>query len=164
MRELSIILCVYNEFERLPSALPELLEDISKKHISSEVIVIDNFSTDGTREWLKLYDEPSVKKIFNKKNLGKGGSIKKGINTSIGKYFIIFDPDLEYSTQSIWDCLKKIKEENCQGVLGSRTMSDDVQYHYSLTSPIVTVNKVLEIRKSILNLQSANTNQQFLFY
>ena len=128
--ELSIILCVFNELERLPVAFNNLIESIGSKGIEAEVLIIDNCSTDGTREWIKKLENPLVNKIFNEKNLGKGGSIKRGIKLSKGKYFVIFDPDLEYSPESIWDCLEEIKRTGCQGVLGSRTMMRKVEYHY----------------------------------
>ena len=141
--ELSIILCVYNEIERLPVAFKNLVESIEEKDIESEILLVDNFSVDGTREWIEEVEHPKVKKIFNKENLGKGGSIKKGIEHSNGQYFVIFDPDLEYSPESIWDCLREIKSKQCQGVLGSRTMKRRVEYHYLVNRVGVQVLSVM---------------------
>ena len=127
--ELTLILCVFNEFERIQKSLPVLIKEVEEKRVNCEIIVIDNYSTDGTRQWL---ENDIVKVIFNNKNIGKGGSIRKGIETSKGEYLIIFDPDLEYASQSIWDCLNLIKEKKCKGVLGSRVLGGEVKYHYYL--------------------------------
>ena len=78
--ELSIILCVFNELERLPVAFNNLIESIGSKGIEAEVLIIDNCSTDGTREWIKTLENPLVNKIFNEKNLGKGGRLKEALN------------------------------------------------------------------------------------
>ena len=66
-----------------------------------EVIIIDNCSTDGTREWIESISQPNVITILNDTNLGKGGSIKLGISAANGDYILIHDPDLEYSTKDL---------------------------------------------------------------
>ena len=130
--ELSIIVCVYNEISFIEKSFSELIKSCESKKTDYEIIIIDNNSSDGTKDWLKSLTHKRVKKIFNKINLGKGGSIKKGIEMSEGKYLIIFDPDQEYEVQSIWDCLDKIKTSNAMCVLGSRLLNDTKTYKYAL--------------------------------
>ena len=108
--KLSIILCVYNEIRVIDKSFHELYENCEKKQLEYEIIIIDNASNDGTKEWLESLSNEKVIKILNNKNIGKGGSIKKGINKAAGEYLIIFDPDQEYEIQSIWDCLNHLKK------------------------------------------------------
>ena len=77
---LTIIVCAFNEIEFIEKSINELRDSINSQDIKVEVIVIDNGSKDGTREWLKKFEDPSFKVILNESNLGKGGSIKKGIH------------------------------------------------------------------------------------
>ncbi len=130
--KLSIILCVYNEIRVIQDSFRNLYADCESKNIEYEIIIVDNNSNDGTREWLRRITEKKVIKIFNDANLGKGGSIKKAIDQASGKYLIIFDPDQEYETQSIWDCLSKIETSSVECVLGSRRLESQKKYKYAL--------------------------------
>ena len=104
---------------------------IVKKQLEYEIIIIDNASNDGTKEWLESLSNEKVIKILNNKNIGKGGSIKKGINKAAGEYLIIFDPDQEYEIQSIWDCLNHLKKTDAMCVLGSRLLGEKI-YKYAI--------------------------------
>ena len=144
--ELSIIVCVYNEISFIEKSFSELIKSCESKKTDYEIIIIDNNSSDGTKDWLKSLTHKRVKKIFNKINLGKGGSIKKGIEMSEGKYLIIFDPDQEYEVQSIWDCLDKIKTSNAMCVLGSRLLNDTKTYKYALNYyGVIFLSKVINL-------------------
>ena len=79
--DLTVILCVLNEYERLPVALADLITCVSGRKESCEIIVIDNGSFDGTREFLVQLQEPGVRVELNDHDLGKGGSIRRGIGT-----------------------------------------------------------------------------------
>jgi dolichol-phosphate mannosyltransferase len=130
--KLSIILCVYNEIRVIEKSFQELYRDCESKEMEYEIIIVDNNSSDGTKEWLDSLENPSVTKVFNEKNIGKGGSIKKGIGIASGKFLIIFDPDQEYETQSIWDCLNKIESSGAQCILGSRRLEQHRNYKYAI--------------------------------
>jgi glycosyltransferase involved in cell wall biosynthesis len=130
--KLSIILCVYNEIRVIEKSFHELYKNCEKKQIEYEIIIIDNASTDGTKEWLESLRNEKVIKILNNKNIGKGGSIKKGINKAAGEFLIIFDPDQEYEIQSIWDCLNQLKKTDAMCVLGSRLLGERKVYKYAI--------------------------------
>ncbi len=130
--ELSIIVCVFNEISFIEESYKELIDSCESKKIKYELIIIDNNSNDGTKDWLNSKNHIKVKKIFNKSNIGKGGSIKKGIEFSNGKYLIIFDPDREYEVNSIWDCLERIKKSDAVCVLGSRLLGERKIYKYAI--------------------------------
>tara|TARA_A100001011_G_C14314421_1_gene847214 strand:+ start:353 stop:1057 length:705 start_codon:yes stop_codon:yes gene_type:complete len=92
----SIVCCYYNELKLLKKKLKTFLDELKKIKFDYEVIICDNNSEDGTKEYLletKNFSSEKVRYIFNKKNLGKGGSIKEAIKYSEKKYIVIFDID-----------------------------------------------------------------------
>ena len=129
-KELSVIVCVYNEINRLEEGLNGLMGVLSNGSLSHEVIVIDNCSSDGSTEYIKSYNDENVVKIFNDRNLGKGGSIKKGISQSVGDVVVIFDPDGEYDAKDVFACVDALIKKNAECVLGSRILDNEMRYHY----------------------------------
>lgn len=121
--DLTFIMCAYNEAGRIEKAYRELLETLKNRPEKVEIMFFDNGSTDGTREWLKTINNPDVKVFFNEANLGKGGSIIKGIVSSSGKYIVIHDPDCEYRAADVWRCYDYAKQTQASMVLGSRVLS-----------------------------------------
>ena len=130
--KVSIVLCVYNEIRVINESFERLKKDCEAKDFGIEIIIVDNDSDDGTTAWLNSCEHPSVVKIFNSQNIGKGGSVKKAIAIAQGEYLIIFDPDQEYDTSAIWDALNKIEGTDAQCVLGSRRLNQKAKYIYSL--------------------------------
>ena len=128
--ELTIIMCAYNEMGRIQPAVDEVLVSLDGRSETVEVIVLDNCSTDGTREWLRRLTHPLVKVVLNERNLGKGGSVKRGISLSRGRYVVIHDPDLEYRAQDIWGLLDLARRRHASLVLGSRLLGGQIRYKY----------------------------------
>ncbi len=95
-----------------------------------EVIVVDNFSTDGTREMLQELDLPDVQVIFHPRNLGKGTSVRTGIAHATGDYLIIQDADLEYDPAEYPLFLAQIGPERPAAIYGSRTKGGRAVYRY----------------------------------
>lgn len=118
--ELSIVLCCFNEAERIGAALDDVLASMAGRPETVEILVIDNGSTDGTREFLATVDHPAIEVILNERNLGKGGSVKKGLRRARGRHVVIHDPDLEYLAKDIWPLLDLARREEAALVLGSR--------------------------------------------
>ena len=128
--ELTVIMCALNEMGRIQSALDDLMASLDARGESAEVIILDNGSTDGTREWLSTLDLPNVSVVFNDRNLGKGGSIRRGIDLSRGNYVIIHDPDMEYRASDVWPLLDAARDESAAMALGSRILGGGASYHY----------------------------------
>tara|TARA_A100001037_G_C15107533_1_gene617229 strand:+ start:505 stop:1224 length:720 start_codon:yes stop_codon:yes gene_type:complete len=129
--QLSVILCVYNESGRVERAFSELQKELDASQLQYEIIVIDNTSTDGTRQWVESLSEPHTKTILNETNLGKGGSIKLGISRSQGDYILIHDPDLEYNPEDILPLFTLAQKENSDLALGSRVLGGhNISYKY----------------------------------
>lgn len=128
--EVSIICCVWNEFDRAPNQLKIVQEQLGRCSFEYEIIIIDNFSTDGTREWVAGLDDIHVVAILNEENIGKGGSIRKGIERSRGKTTVIFDLDGEYAFEDALTGVKLLEESGAIVSLASRTIDGSKNYVY----------------------------------
>lgn len=128
--DLSFIMCSYNEKGRIEDSFRDLLESLSGRKEKVEVLFIDNGSTDGTREWLKEIRHPFVRVHMNERNLGKGGSIKKGLGLARGRFVVIHDPDYEYRAADVWKCYDHALKTDAAFVLGSRVLGQKAKYCY----------------------------------
>jgi dolichol-phosphate mannosyltransferase len=128
---LSIIICCYNERQTILDAITQAHGVDLGSGWEKEVIVVDNFSTDGTRELLQSVDLPGVRVIFHPRNLGKGTSVRTGISEASGDYFVIFDSDLEYEADDIPRMVAKIVPSETVAVFGSRTLGGRRIYKYA---------------------------------
>ena len=116
--KLSIIIPCYNE----QTTIKEIIKKINLiKDLNKEIIVIDDYSSDNTREILQNELKDSIHKIvLNEKNYGKGYSIRKGIEVSSGDYILIQDADLEYDPSDYNNLLSPIINNIADVVYGSR--------------------------------------------
>lgn len=121
--KVSIIIPCYNEHKTIDQIVNKIL---SQNKIEKEIIIIDDCSTDGTKEILQKNINSKVDKIiYNKKNFGKGFCIKKGIEISTGQIVLIQDADLEYDPSDYNKILKPIFEGNADVVYGSRFVGSE---------------------------------------
>lgn len=114
--KLSIVIPVYNE----ENTILQIIEKVKKVNfpVDNEIIIVDDGSSDSTREKLKKIKGARV--ILHDKNQGKGSAVKTGIKNSTGDYIIIQDADLEYDPNQIKDLLKPVLEKKAQVVYGTR--------------------------------------------
>jgi glycosyltransferase involved in cell wall biosynthesis len=110
----SIIIPVYNEKD----TILKVINSVEAVNINKEIIVIDDFSTDGTREIIK--NQKDIKVIYHGKNKGKGAAMRTGLECATGDVFIIQDSDLEYNPEEIPKLLEPIERGEAQVVYGSR--------------------------------------------
>tara|TARA_B110000008_G_C16945912_1_gene554448 strand:- start:1389 stop:2084 length:696 start_codon:yes stop_codon:yes gene_type:complete len=115
----SVIIPCFNEFQTISKILDKVLEN---KNYNYEIIIIDDFSTDGSRELIeKISNEKKVDHIIlNEKNYGKGYSIRQGIKKATGDIILIQDADLEYDPNDYQKLLEPILKNNADVVYGSR--------------------------------------------
>ena len=120
---ISIIIPCFNE----KNTIEILIDKINNvKEINKEIIIIDDCSTDGTREILKEKVLNKVQKIiYNETNNGKGYSVKKGIEICSGEIVIIQDADLEYDPKEYSKLIKPILNGNADVVYGSRFVGSE---------------------------------------
>src|SRR3989344_7676202 len=117
---LSVIIPVYNE----KKTIKEGIEKLTAQKEVREIIVIDDGSTDSTRELLaKIPTGSNLKVIHHSKNEGKGKAVRDGLAQATGNYLIIQDADLEYSPDDYPKLIKPILEEKAQIVYGSRFLN-----------------------------------------
>ncbi|MFN2271637.1 MAG: glycosyltransferase family 2 protein [Anaerolineae bacterium] len=133
--KLSVIICVYNERDTFPIVLEGVRAVDLGPGWEKEVVVVDNFSTDGSREMLQALDLPEggecpIRVIFHPRNLGKGASIRTAIAHCTGDYAIIQDADLEYAPADYPIFLAQIAGERPAAIYGSRTLGGRAIYKY----------------------------------
>ena len=116
MPTLSIIIPVYNEKD----TITKLLDLVTAVDIDKEIIIIDDFSTDGTREIISNYKKNNVSVIHHNMNYGKGRAIQTGIKKATGDIVIIQDADLEYNPTEYSKLIEPILSEDADVVYGSR--------------------------------------------
>ena len=115
--KISIIIPCYNEINTIEKIIDKIL---LQEAFDKEIIVIDDNSTDGTRDLLKSIKGKYNKLIINSKNYGKGYSIKKGISNATGDIILIQDADLEYDPSDYERLIRPIILDNADVVFGSR--------------------------------------------
>ena len=120
MKKLSVVIPVYNE-ARTIKALVGAVEAVPLKGISKEIIIVDDCSTDGTRDILKEFEgEKRYVIVFREKNGGKGAAVRSGFAAATGDYIVIQDADLEYDPADFPLLLKPLIEGKTDVVYGSR--------------------------------------------
>ena len=108
MMKLTIIIPVFNEIQ----SLKILLNKVLGTKINKQIIVVDDFSSDGSRELLiNQFKDKINKLILHKKNLGKGAAIISAKNYINGDYIIIQDADLEYDPSQYEIFIEEIKKK-----------------------------------------------------
>lgn len=117
--KLSIIVPVYNEKETILEILKKV--EAVELGIKKEIIIVDDCSTDGTRELLQeLSKTGKYTVIFHEKNGGKGTALRTGLKNATGDILTIQDADLEYNPEDYKELLKQITEGKTEVVYGSR--------------------------------------------
>lgn len=127
--KLSVIICVYNEKGTILEVVRRVQDVSLGNGWEKEIIIVDNYSTDGTRDLLKTLQDDNIKIILQPRNLGKGNSIRTAIPLCTGDYTITQDADLEYHPRQYPVLLEKALRENLDVVYGSRVLGGK-QYHY----------------------------------
>lgn len=116
--KLSIVMPVYNEH----ATIEEILSRVEATGLADEIVIVDDGSTDGTRELLhELASKyPIINLIMHQHNQGKGAAVRTGIQAARGELILIQDADLEYDPRDYPTLLKPIEEDVADVVYGSR--------------------------------------------
>jgi len=147
MKKLSVVIPVYNESKTIETIL-EKVERAPLPGLEKEIIIIDDGSTDGTREKLKARDQGRYKLIFMEKNAGKGAALKNGFLAATGDYLIMQDADLEYDPDEYQEILAPILEGKADVVYGSRLSGQKPHrvlffWHYAANKLLTTFSNLL---------------------
>jgi len=131
----SVIVPVYNEVAHAD----ELLRAIHTSPVKKEIIIVDDGSTDGTREKLQsmpLADDVTV--IFHERNCGKGAAIRTALEYARGEYVLIQDSDLEYNPQDYAALLQPLKQNQANVVYGVRPDRPERGLRFFLGAKLLT--------------------------
>ena len=121
--KLSIIIPCYNECNTISKIIDQILDN---NQFIYEIIVIDDFSTDGSRNILKKLNKDKIQHlILNDKNYGKGYSIRQGIAKASNEIVLIQDADLEYDPSDYEKLTNPIIRNNADVVYGSRFVGSE---------------------------------------
>ncbi|MDI6892706.1 MAG: glycosyltransferase family 2 protein [Actinomycetota bacterium] len=124
--KLSVIIPCYNEKENIL----EILKRVEAVDLEKEIIIVDDCSTDGTREVLVTLPPERARVIHHAENKGKGSAIRTGLQQVTGDIVIIQDADLEYDPNDYYELVKPVLEGRAEVVYGSRVLRRDVEISY----------------------------------
>lgn len=116
---LSIIIPIYNE-EKTAAKIIKKVASVNLPVAKREIIIVDDGSTDKTKEIIGKLGIKGIKFYKHKVNSGKGAAVITGLKKAKGDYIIIQDADLEYDPRDIPKMLKKLQESTVQVVYGTR--------------------------------------------
>lgn len=115
--KLSIIIPCYNESGTIES----LLQAVRASPVADkEIVIVDDGSTDGTRDFLDTINDPSIRIVLHQRNQGKGAALRTGFQNITGDICIVQDADLEYDPQEYPLVIGPIVEGKADVVYGSR--------------------------------------------
>lgn len=148
INKLSILIPVYNEVKHLEEVLQKV-ESVDLGYIEKEIILVDDGSTDGTRELLSKLEESNKYKIYyHAKNMGKGAALRTGLSYFTGDIVLVQDADLEYDPNEYPRFLEPFKNNEADIVYGSR-LSDETNKENFLIKSLLA-NKFLTLLTNIL--------------
>ncbi|MEZ5216606.1 MAG: glycosyltransferase family 2 protein [Ilumatobacteraceae bacterium] len=115
-RCLSVVIPCFNEVATVSTVLDQVLDS----PWVGEVIVVDDGSTDGTREVLAAIDHPLVKILLQPENQGKGAALRRGFGEAGCDYVVVQDADLEYDPAEFGELIEPLESGRADVVFGSR--------------------------------------------
>ena len=121
--KISVIIPCYNEEKTIEKIVNKILD---LKNLDLEIIIIDDNSTDSSKNIIETKLKNKVHKVINNNiNSGKGYSIRKGIESASGEFILIQDADLEYDPNDYYKILEPLKSRVADVVYGSRFIGSD---------------------------------------
>jgi glycosyltransferase involved in cell wall biosynthesis len=152
-KKVSIVIPVFNEIATI-KILIEHVKNAPTLNLEKEIILIDDCSTDGTVDFLKILNDPLLTIGYHSENKGKGAALRKGFGFATGDIVVIQDADLEYDPNEIEKVLKPFLDNSVKVVYGSRYLQPNASldfWHSSFNkfftffSNVLTGQKITDI-------------------
>jgi glycosyltransferase involved in cell wall biosynthesis len=141
--KLSVVIPAYNEAK----TIREIVRRVLEVPVEKEILIVDDGSTDGTREILQPLASPAIKIILHEKNAGKGGALQTGFSHAEGDVVLIQDADLEYDPREYPALLEPILDGRADVVYGSRFLGGPHRvlffWHYVGNRTLTTFSNML---------------------
>ena len=118
---LSVVIPVFNEKD----TIRQLHESVRAVPVDKEIIVVDDFSTDGTRDIVRGLADDMTRVVLHERNRGKGAALRTGFRHATGDIVIVQDADLEYDPSQYPKLIKPILDGKADVVYGSRFLTGD---------------------------------------
>jgi glycosyltransferase involved in cell wall biosynthesis len=138
---LSILMPVFNERATIRTAIEQVLEsDLGVGTL--QLVVVDDGSSDGTREMLRDSEWPAnVEVVFHERNRGKGAAVRTALERATGAYAAVMDADLEYDPAEIAELLPPLLNGEADAVFGARGFASHASFNfwYVMGNKLVTL-------------------------
>ncbi len=129
MHKLSILIPAYNEIQTIDEILNKIKS--TELPLEKEIVIVDDGSEDGTKEFLQSINDPLIKIFFHDRNYGKGRAIRTALANASGDIVIIQDADLEYDPMDYRALLIPILENRAEVVYGNRRGMENMRKSYN---------------------------------
>ncbi len=153
---ISVVIPVYNEVKTIGEVINRVLDC----GFDTEVIVVDDASADGTREFLQNFHHPKVKVFYHSRNRGKGAALRLGFASASNPYVFVQDADLEYDPHDYHLMITPLLDGRADMVYGSRFLGGPHRvlffWHYLGNRLITLASNVI----SDLNLSDMETGMK----
>ncbi len=152
-RCLSVVMPCYNEI----STIEAVVEQVLRSPWTNEIIIVDDGSSDGTRDVLEKFHDPRIRVLLQPVNRGKGAALRRGFAEATSAFVVVQDADLEYDPREFGDLLTPLLDDRADVVYGSRFLGGGGRVLYFWHS---VGNKVLTLTSNIftnLNLTDMET-------
>jgi glycosyltransferase involved in cell wall biosynthesis len=153
---ISVVIPVYNEVKTIGEVINRVLDC----GFDTEVIVVDDASADGTREFLQNFHHPKVKVFYHTRNRGKGAALRLGFASASNPYVFVQDADLEYDPHDYHLMIEPLLDGRADMVYGSRFLGGPHRvlffWHYLGNRLITLASNVI----SDLNLSDMETGMK----
>jgi len=139
--KLSVVIPVYNE----AATIAEIIDRVQEVAIDKELIVVDDCSTDGTRDKLRELEaaHANLRAFFHERNRGKGRALRTGFEKASGDYVIVQDADLEYDPHDYHKLINPLDDGRADAVYGSRFITTQehrvLYFWHSLGNQLLTL-------------------------